>query len=200
MSFRLLLAQEGQAEPAAGGRSLRRHSHLRHGQDAVALCDRSEVHERADGLFRTTLSRGDAGEGVLRLPTILMPSGVAWQHHKRFNEPGSPPFLQAKYAFSLDLLHQGVVQGIVPWTAPLDPTDEDYQLLVDDYKTVSYSDVRNGTLFVSGTPRRIDRVEGARWFGSASSEWEAHALQHEAGEARRDRAEMPVTIRSTAPG
>jgi Ca2+-binding RTX toxin-like protein len=107
---------------------------------------------RADGLFRTTLSRGDAGEGVLRLPTILMPSGVAWQHHKRFNEPGSPPFLQAKYAFSLDLLHQGVVQGMVPWTTPLDPTDPDYQLLVDDYKTVSYSDVRNGTLFVNGTP------------------------------------------------
>jgi Ca2+-binding RTX toxin-like protein len=41
---------------------------------------------------------------------------------------------------------------MVPWTTPLDPTDPDYQLLVDDYKTVSYSDVRNGTLFVNGTP------------------------------------------------
>src|SRR5436853_5482305 len=40
---------------------------------------------------------------------------------------------------------------MVPWTTPLDPTDEDYLLLVEDYKAVSYSDVRNGTLFVNGT-------------------------------------------------
>ena len=71
--------------------------------------------ERADGLFRTTLSRGDAGEGVMRLPVILMPSGVGWQDHKHFDEAGSPANLHAKYVFSLDLLHQGVVQGMVPW-------------------------------------------------------------------------------------
>lgn len=76
-----------------------------------------------------TLSRGIEASDV-RLPMLLMPAGLPYEHEKRYQEPGTPEAIAKKLGLCERLIGDGRAVGMVTWYAPLDDAGADVRAVI----------------------------------------------------------------------
>jgi hypothetical protein len=82
---------------------------------------------RDEGKFTITPMPGSNGGDKWHIPVVVMPSGEAEQFQKRYDSPGTPQSVAANVRMCMELLHQGLIQGVVPYRTPLTLNDPFYQ-------------------------------------------------------------------------
>jgi hypothetical protein len=95
------------------------------------------LHGRPTGKFEVNVSPASRETGRFRIPIILMPSGEAEQYEKRYDTKGDPDAVGAKVRLSLDMVKQGIAQGVVPYRTPLSPRDPYFQAVQQEFDAFS---------------------------------------------------------------
>jgi hypothetical protein len=102
------------------------------------------------GKFQVTELPGGVSGGKTDLPVILMPAGEPVSHEKRHLEKATPEKVRDNIRMCLDLLHEKLVEGVVPYRVPMDPSDPYFQMIRHEYARF------HGSPLVESPARRQD--------------------------------------------
>jgi len=96
---------------------------------------------KPNGKFEVTIMPGSTETGRFKIPLVLMPTGEAEQYEKRYDQRGTPQAVAAKVRVCLDMMKQGIAQGVVPYRTPLLPKDPFFEAIQREYEAFSAAPV-----------------------------------------------------------
>jgi hypothetical protein len=78
---------------------------------------------RAMGKFDVSILPGSKQTGQFKIPIVLMPAGEPESFQKRYDIVATPQDLAKKVRICLDMVSDGIAEGVVPYRTPLVPSD-----------------------------------------------------------------------------
>ena len=96
------------------------------GQSPSQFLSDLTLHGRPQGKFDVTIMPGSRETGRYKLPIVLMPSGEAEQYEKRYDVRATPQGVGKRVGLCLEMMKQGLVDGVVPYRTPLPPPADPY--------------------------------------------------------------------------
>src|SRR5581483_4724724 len=92
-----------------------------------------ELRGRPMGKFDVDILPGSQQTDRFNLPIILMPTGEAEQYEKRYDIRATPELVAKKVRICLDMVNQGLVDGVVPYRTPLLASDPYYEAIRQEF-------------------------------------------------------------------
>ena len=86
------------------------------------------------GAFEVRVLPASKETGRFSIPMIVMPSGEAVQHEKRYPDRGTPRNIAARTRIGIDLMLEGRVQGVVTYCLPKEKEADIFDAVKAEYR------------------------------------------------------------------